>query len=116
MIKIHKYLQIFTILTISIYAEYYFPKPRIAHTSTLIDSKFYFIGGTEVGDKSALLTDFFYLDLKSSFSTNSGTLLFVSVNNFLPNAFCTIATINNTIYLIGGYINDQSSLVYQYDT
>src|ERR1043166_9085813 len=112
MIKIHEYFLMFIFLcTISlIYAQYMNPIPRFAHTSSLIGSKLYFIGGA-VGNISDLSSDFFYLNLSIPFSTD--TLPFVSVNNngLTPNAFCTIATISDTIYLIGGYMIDQSSLV-----
>jgi N-acetylneuraminic acid mutarotase len=117
MIKFHKYLLLFMLLyTASLIYAQYSPKPRFAHTSILVDSKLYFIGGFDSMGKSQ--SDFFYLDLSIPFSTEDmNTLKYMQLNNngLTPNARCTITTINNMIYLFGCFmINDNSSLVYQY--
>ncbi|GBC05373.1 hypothetical protein RclHR1_00620013 [Rhizophagus clarus] len=95
-----------------IYAQY--PEPRYAHASVLFDSKLYFIGGYD--SMGQPLSNFFYLDLSTSFSTKD-TLKFISINDtgLTPSARCNAVATNNMIYLLGcSMIEDNSSLVYQY--
>ncbi|CAG8477789.1 16811_t:CDS:2 [Acaulospora colombiana] len=117
-------LFIISILSLNIYgAEPFAPEPRSQHSSVLVDSKLYVLGG-KLSDQS-ISSELFYLDLSKSFTTSN-----VPWKNLpsIPVQSCSAAAAvggsdNLTIYLFGGIMRDPTTsnpsfneLVYTFDT
>src|SRR4051794_23116647 len=100
----------------------YVPVGRSMHTSALVGTKLYFLGGTtsriNIDANLKVLNDFFYLDISKSFDKTKGTLPFVDLSATaleIPPHFGAASTVfgepKDTIFLFGGdmrNLNDQS--------
>ncbi|CAG8612698.1 10722_t:CDS:2, partial [Acaulospora colombiana] len=118
------YLLNFQVLCI-LAASAFTPEARYAHTSVLISDRLYFLGGT-VDSKPS--NEFFYLDLSSSFNTQSLPWVDLTGTRSIPVwsswAAATIGNDRVSIYLIGGEMRDQAqnllpnnnNIVFAYNT
>ncbi|RIB15720.1 hypothetical protein C2G38_1561634 [Gigaspora rosea] len=101
------------------------PLARFAHTSVLVNSNLYFIGG-ELLNGAGASKDLFYLDLSVPFDTSSPQWTDLSTTSPVPfgSSWCTASlggSYNDTIFLIGGLTFDQNNkinnpLVYTFNT
>ncbi|CAG8573901.1 17343_t:CDS:2 [Racocetra fulgida] len=100
------------------------PSARFAHTSVLVNSKLYFIGG-ELQNGAGVSKELFFLDLSVPFDTSSPQWTDLSTTSPAPvnNSWCSASlggSNNNIIFLIGGLMFDSNdkisnSLVYTFD-
>ncbi|CAB4376982.1 unnamed protein product [Rhizophagus irregularis] len=101
------------------------PQERISHTATYINNKLYILGGesitTNPTTNEIALKEFFYLDCSKSFDTTNLSWEFLS-NIQVPTRWSAASAkggINNdTIFIYGGFSNDENdlNLVYTYNT
>ncbi|CAG8441269.1 14358_t:CDS:2 [Funneliformis caledonium] len=112
---------IFLLLSLIFAQRQYIPTPRYSHTAVMIGNKIYFTGGYNHQGKRRF-EDFFYLDLSIPIDTTQKQKIpFFSENNegLTANSW-SISGLGgknkDQIFIFGGFMDDNSSLVLQYDS
>ncbi|CAB4395777.1 unnamed protein product [Rhizophagus irregularis] len=116
------YITFFQII-VNINCQQYVPKGRVFHTSTLIGTRIYYLGGQN--NESLLTNDFFYLDISKSFNKTKDSLPFVNVTlgGSVPRHYGAATTVfgksKNSIFFFSGDIGalqNTIQLIYTLDT
>ncbi len=94
------------------------PQQRTDHTATLIDDKLYILGGY---NEEIAGNQFFYLDVSVSFDTQELLWSDLTSINIVPSSHWGAASVNGgannvTLFIYGGFLFNETDLVYTFDT